>query len=185
VNCLLAILQADVLHYASKIIELLQQTSSAAPYDCAHAQATAAALVHEHKAQQLLAELQATNISCASGDNSGNGAAMPATFGSGTGSDDADVVIDAPPPPAPAAAPAAAAAGGSSATCSSEQPYTTQLLREVFAPDRVLEQQAMGLQELVSQFRKLTFRMAFQLNAPANRAALLSSSLEVTLHEYA
>jgi hypothetical protein len=132
--------------------------------------------VHEHKAQQLLAELQATNISCTSGDNSGNDAATPASPGSSTGSDDADVLIDAPPSPA-------AAAG--QASCSSEQPYTTQLLREVFVPDHVLEAQAMGLQELVAQFRKLTFRMAFQLNVPANRAALLSSSLEATLHEYA
>jgi hypothetical protein len=173
-HCLAAILQADVLHYASKIIELLQQTSSAAPGDCAHAQATAAALVHEHKAQQLLAELEATNISCTS-NNSGNGAATPATSGSSTGSDDADVVDVAPA--------AAAAAGG--ASCSSEQPYTTQLLREVFTPDRVLEAQAMGLLELVAQYRKLTFRMAFQLNVPASRAALLSSSLEATLHEYA
>jgi hypothetical protein len=168
-----------VLHYASKIIELLQQTSSGAPHDCTHAQATAAALVHEHKAQQLLAELQATNISCTSGDNSGNDAATPASPGSSTGSDDADVLIDAPPPLA------AVAAAAGAASCSSEQPYTTQLLREVFVPDRVLDAQAMGLQELVAQFRKLTFRMAFQLNVPANRAALLSSSLEATLHEYA
>jgi hypothetical protein len=162
------------LHYASKIIELLQQTSSTAP---AHAQATAAALVHEHKAQKLLAELQATNISSSAGStrrrsssNSGNGATSSAPGSSTASQGDAD---------------ADAATDAAATSSSAEQPYTTQLLREVFTPDRVLEAQAFSLQELVAHFRKLTFRMAFQLNLPASRAALLSGSLEVTLHEYA
>ncbi|KAF6265485.1 hypothetical protein COO60DRAFT_958464 [Scenedesmus sp. NREL 46B-D3] len=165
--------QADVLHYASKIIELLQQTSSAASDDCAHAQATATALVHERKAQQLLAELEATNTCCNTGSrrrssNSGNRATSSAAPGSSTSSDSDDE--------------GTAAAAAASST---EQLYTTQLLREVFTPDRVLKAQAMDLEDLVAQLCKLTFRMAFQLNVPASRAALLSSSLEATLHEYA
>jgi hypothetical protein len=162
-------LQADVLHYASKIIELLQQSSSAAPGACAHAQATAAALMHEHKAQQLLAQLQATNMCSSSSSSVKN----PIPNGSAA-SGEADVEADA----AAAAAPAASSSA-------EQQLYTTQLLQEVFTPERVLEAQGYSLQELVSHYRKLTFRMAFQLNLPASRAALLSGSLEETLHEYA
>ncbi|WIA22811.1 hypothetical protein OEZ86_009762 [Tetradesmus obliquus] len=39
--------------------------------------------------------------------------------------------------------------------------------------------------ELVALFKSLSFRMAFQLGLPESRAALLSGSLESTLHEYA
>lgn len=172
--------QADVLHYASRFIELLQQTSSA---DCAHAQATAAALVYEHKAQQLLSELQAMKTSSSSADISSSNSGNAASPSSSAASEEAHP--DADPDAAAAAFVPASPPVSAPASSALQEPYTTQLLREVFTPDRVLQAQAMGLQELVALFKSLSFRMAFQLGLPESRAALLSGSLKSTLHEYA